>query len=98
MVACIKYITKSQTLKVKTDAGVEKEYRVSDVEISTKGNKSVAGLAEGLASLAIGPNDFEIYEMDWRTKIQLQEASEGSKAGAGTTAPTKKVCPVLFKG
>jgi hypothetical protein len=49
---------------------------VVDVEVSTKvSSKAVspASLADGLANLAIGQNDFEIYEMDWRTKLQLQE-------------------------
>jgi len=83
MTACIKYITKNQVVRVKTDSGAEKEYTVTEVEVSTKAAKSVAGLADGLASLAIGQNDFEMFEMDWRTKIHLQEESEGSKSGTG---------------
>jgi hypothetical protein len=54
---------------------------VSEVEISTKAAKSAAGLADGLAILAIGQTDFAIYEMDWRTKIHLQEGGEEFKAG-----------------
>lgn len=66
---------------------------VSEVEISTKAQaKSVAGLADGLASLAIGQNDgFEIYEMDWRTKINLQDAAAGSKAADGKMSANKTV-------
>lgn len=67
-----------------------------DVEISTKGqNKAataaVAGLADGLASLAIDQDDdFEIYEMDWRTEIHLmgdgQDRQNGQDSGAAKTA------------
>jgi hypothetical protein len=92
--ACIKYITKTQVIRVKMDSGTEKEYTVSEVEVSTKAQaKSVAGLADGLASLAIGQNDgFEIYEMDWRTKINLQvdgdrKTGEGAKSTAKTVRP-----------
>jgi len=91
MIACIKYITKNQVVRVKTDSGAEKEYTVTEVEISTKAAKSVAGLADGLAGLAIGQADFEIYEMDWRTKIHLQEEAEGSKSGTGAQTMTKTV-------
>ena len=74
------------------DPGAQKEFTVSEVEVSTKAQaKSVAGLADGLANLAIGQNDgFEIYEMDWRTKINLQDAAAGSKAANGTMS-TKTV-------
>jgi hypothetical protein len=85
MIACIKFITKNQVVRVKTDSDVDKKYVVSEVEVSTKAAKSVAGLADGLASLAIGQNDFEIYEMDWRTKIHLQEGGEELRSGAGQT-------------
>lgn len=95
MTACIKYITKSQVVRVKTDSGAEKEYTVNEVEVSTKAAKSVAGLADGLASLAIGHNDFEIYEMDWRTKIHLQEGGEELRSGAGQTV-TKTVRLLLY--
>ena len=91
MIACIKYITKNQVVRVKTDSGAEKEYTLTEVEVSTKAAKSVAGLADGLASLAIGKSDFEIYEMDWRTKIHLGEEGEGSKSGAGAQTVTKTV-------
>jgi hypothetical protein len=90
MTACIRYITKNQIVRVKTDSGAEKDYTANEVEVSTKATKSVAGLADGLASLAIGQNEFEIYEMDWRTKIHLQEESERSKSGTGQ-AVTKTV-------
>lgn len=74
------------------DSGAQKEYTVSEVEVSTKAQaKSVSGLADGLASLVIGPNDgFEIYQMDWRTKINVQDAAAGSKAANGTMS-TKTV-------
>jgi hypothetical protein len=91
MTACIKFITKNQIVRVKTDSGAEKEYSVTEVEVSTKATKSVAGLADGLASLAIGQNDFEIYEMDWRTKIHLKEEGEGSKSGTGARTGTTTV-------
>jgi len=91
MRACIKYITKSHVVRVKTDSGAEKAYKVAEVEVSTKATKSVAGLADGLASLAIGQADFEIYEMDWRTKIHLKEEGDGSKSGTGAQTATKTV-------
>ena len=91
MRACIKYFTKSHVVRVKTDSGTEEEYKVAEVEVSTKAAKSVAGLADGLASLAIGQTDFEIYEMDWRTKIQLREKGNGSKSGTGAQTATKTV-------
>lgn len=75
------------------DSGAQKEYTVSEVEVSTKAQaKSVAGLADGLASLAIGQNDgFEIYEMDWRTKINFQDAAAGPKAADGAKPGIKTV-------
>jgi hypothetical protein len=91
MTACIKYITKNQVVRVKTDSGAEKEYMVSEVEVSTKATKSVAGLADGLASLAIGQNEFEIYEMDRRTKIQLKDEGEEPKSGTGAQTVTQAV-------
>ena len=94
MIACIKYITKNQVVRVKTDSGAEKEYTVTEVEVSTKAAKSVAGLADGIAGLAIGQANFEIYEMDWRTKIQLKEAGEGSRSGTGQDV-AKNVCLIL---
>lgn len=78
-------------MRVKTDSGAEKEYTVNEVEVSTKATKSVAGLADGLAGLAIGQADFEIYEMDWRTKIHLKEEGERSKSGTGAQTGAKTV-------
>lgn len=72
------------------DSGAEKEFSITDLEVSTKGGKSVAGLADGLSGLNIDSGGFEVYEMDWRTKIHLQESGEGSKAAAGQIA-TKNV-------
>jgi hypothetical protein len=81
------------------DFGTEKEYTVSEVEVSTKAQaKSVAGLADGLASLAIEQNDgFEIYEMDWRTKINLQNVGSDSKQGDGTKSVARTVRPPIHQ-
>jgi hypothetical protein len=97
ILACIKFISKGQTIRVKTSAGAEEEYVISGVEVSTKSQaKSVAGLADGLAGLAIGQNDFEVYEMDWRTKVILEEGSQDKAAppetgNAGDKAVSKTV-------
>jgi hypothetical protein len=81
------------------DSGTEKEYTVSEFEVSTKAQaKSVAGLADGLASLAIGQTDgFEIYEMDWRTKINLQNVDGNSKPGDGAKSVARTVRPPIHQ-
>jgi hypothetical protein len=89
--ACIKYFTKKQAVQIKTASGDEKEYSVSEVDVSTKGAKSVAGLEDGLASLAIGKGELDVYEMDWRTKIHLQDGTDTQKSG-GSQAAAKNVC------
>lgn len=79
-------------MRIKTDSGIEKDYSVSEVEISIKSQaKSVAGIADGLSSLAIGQGEFEIYEMDWRTKIHLQEGGARSESETTGQATVKNV-------
>lgn len=55
-----------------------------EVEPSTKVQaKGVSTLTESLAGLAISPKDgFEIYEMDWRTKVILGDEASESKTVA----------------
>lgn len=70
-------------IQLKTDTGEEEVYKVTEVEPSTKvQTKGVSTLTESLAGLAIGAKDgFEVYEMDWRTKVILgDEASESKTA------------------
>lgn len=89
MSACSKYVAKGYIARLTSSSGSITEYTVVDVEVSTKANKAVsaASLAEGLANLAIGQNDFEIYEMDWRTKVHLQgDVDEGKGGSAGSSS------------
>lgn len=67
-------------MRLKTDDGEEEVFKVLEVETSTKvQHKGVANLTDSLAGLAIGPKDgFEIYEMDWRTKVIVGD--EGAEA------------------
>ena len=82
-------MTKGHTIRLKTDDGAEEIFEVLEVETSTKvQHKGVANLTDSLAGLAIGPKDgFEIYEMDWRTKVivgdeevEAHSAQKDSKA------------------
>lgn len=72
-------MTKSHKVTLQTGKNVEETYTISDVETSTKAQaKNVSSLTEGLAGLAIRPEDgFEIYEMDWRTKVLFADEGEG---------------------
>jgi AAA family ATPase len=89
MSACTKYVDRGYIARLTGSSGSNQEHTVVDVEVSTKANKAVsaASLAEGLANLAIGQNDFEIYEMDWRTKVHLQgDTDEGKGGSAGSSS------------
>ena len=74
-------MTKGYTIRLKTDAGEEEVFSVKEVEPSTKvQSKGVTSLAESLSGLAIGPKDgFEIYEMDWRTKVIMGDEQPEAK-------------------
>lgn len=74
-------MTKGYTIRLKTDSGEEETFSVKEVEPSTKvQSKGVTTLSESLAGLAIGPKDgFEIYEMDWRTKVIMSGEEPESK-------------------
>lgn len=73
--ATTKYVSKGYSIQLKVDTGGEEVYTINSVEPSTKAQtKSASTFSESMAGLVIGPRDgFEIYEMDWRSKVILED-------------------------
>ncbi len=92
-IAALRYITKSTSLRV---ADQERRiFRIDDLEVSTRVPSSVGSkemeVIDRLGSLDLGAElGWDIYEVDWRTKIVLHRGdndghtANGDQGSSGT--------------